>query len=359
MINDNYNIRSTFSKRRTGRSQNIRDFLSFFNAFYNNLRIKRKPNFYRELCDPYGFALMCEDYKDETILYDMDLNCQEIFEGKGTVDHIDCNTYHGQFTFKEILDLLYVGFIFDYRKAMNVYRKQHNAFNIFNQIINGNGYIYNRARPNLTQAQSLSKRAFESIINLDENLPIDVPHIWRLCDGMVPPFIIMKYHPSIHVEKANCHGFGEGIFIISNNKIIDCLKINDTWFTDVPLEARLQFAYKCTDYEVEQYGKAWSWRSILDVGRMLGADSTNGLLVRGAREDFFKTRWFNWSKVSLIYCKKQNGQLTAKTVGNIKPDFYTLEGDEGLIDPVEERKHERIYLDDWDINEFQKILELK
>lgn len=358
MLNDKYYLKSHISKTRAGSNQNIGTFLSFFNAFYNGLRMKKKPNFYREMCDPYGFALLCQDYKNDDIIYDRDLTCKEIFENQAKEEDMHLNTYHGQFNFVEILDMLYIGFLFDYRKALNVYRNQNNAFNVFNQIINGNGYIYNRVKPMLAQSRKASRYAFESIVSLDENLPIHIPHIWRLCDGMVAPFIIHKYDPSIHIETAECHGFGEGIFILCDGKIIDCLKINDTWFTDLPLEDRLQFAYKCTEYDVAQYGKAWSWRSILDIGKMLDANATNGLLVRGSRENFFNNRWFQWSKTSLVYCKKNGDKLVSKTRGNISPDFYTLEGDVGLINPLEERKHERIYLDDWDIREFQKIMEL-
>lgn len=358
MLNDKYHLKSSIIQERRGTNQNIRTFLIFFNSFYNGIRMKKKPSFLQDMCDPYGFALMCEDYSNKTIVYDMDLTCKEVFEGKGEENNVSEITYQGQFTFREILDFLYVGFIFDYKKAINIYNNQHNAFDIFNQIINGNGYIHNRVRPNLKKTQEKTRSSYESIINFNENDPIHIPHVWRLCDGMTAPFIVQRYDTDFHIERADCHGFGEGIFIISNDQIIDCLKINDTWFTDIPLENRLQFAYKCTDYDVAQYGKAWSWRSILDVGKMLGANATQGLLVRGAREDFFKNRWFNWSKTSLVYCKKSNGELVSKTRGNVKPDFYTLEGDEGLIDPIEERKYERIYLDDWDIKEFQKILEL-
>lgn len=359
MLHDNYILRSNIAKQREASYQNIRTFLEAFNNFYNSLRIREKPSFYRELCDPYGFALMCEDYKDNTIVYDMDLTCKEIFENKAKNEHMDLYSYHGCFTFREILDMLYRGFLFDYKKAINVYRNQHDAFNIFNQIINGNGYIFNREKPELAKSRKATKTAFESIITLDENKPIQVPHIWRLCDGMVAPFIVNKFSRDIHTVTAECHGFGDGIFLLSDEKIIDCLKINDTWFTDLPLEERLKFAFKCTEYEVQEYGKAWSWRSILDVGKMLEANSTNGLLVRGARENFFQNRWFNWSKTSLIYCKKANGQLVAKTQGRLQPDYYTLEGDEGIISPFEEKKYNRMYLDDFDIREFQKIMELK
>ena len=359
MLKDRYHLKSTISKSRHAKNQNIRVFLEFFNNFYNGLRARKKPSFYRDMCDPYGFALMCEDYKNENLVYDMDLTCKEIFDGKASEERMDQITYQGQFTFTEILDFLYVGFWFDYRKAINVYKNQHDAFNVFNQIINGNGFVFNKARPELKKSQENSKNAFESIVSLDENLPIDIPHIWRLCDGMIAPFIITEYSPSIQVRKADCHGFGEGIFLISNEKIIDCLKINDTWFTDLPLEDRLQFAYKCTEFEVAQYGKAWSWRSALDVGKMLGCNSRNGVLVRSCRENFFENRWFNWSENSVVYCKKVNGKLVSKSPGRITPSFYNLEGDEAIINPLEERTFERIYLDDWDINEFMKIKELK
>ena len=359
MLNDNYILRSAITKTKSASYQNIRTFLEAFNNFYNNLRIREKPSFYRELCDPYGFALMCEDYKDDNILYDMNLTCQDIFERKATEEHMDLYSYQGCFTFREILDMLYRGFLFDYKKAINVYKNQHDAFDIFNQIINGNGYIFNREKPELKKSRNAIKTAFESIISLNENKPIKVPHIWRLCDGMIAPFIVHKFNRDIHTVKAECHGFGDGIFLLSNNEIIDCLKINDTWFTDLPLEERLNFAFKCTEYEVQQYGKAWSWRSILETGKMLGANSTNGLLIRGARENFYENRWFNWSKTSLIYCKKVNGQLVTRTPGRINPEYYTLEGDEGIISPFEEKKYDRVYLDDFDIREFQKIMELK
>lgn len=358
MLNDSYHLKSTITKDRSGTKQNIQVFLEYFNSFYDGIRMRTKPNFYQEMRDPYGFALLCEDYKDNTINYDDSLCCQDVFENKGNENNVSSTTYHGCFKFTEILNMLYIGFLFDYKKAIDVYNNQHNAFNIFNQIINGNGFIFNRAKPYLKKSRLRIKNAFESIISLDENLPIQTPHVWRLCDGMVAPFIVSKFTNDIYMKRAKCHGFGEGIFLLSNDKIIDCLKINDTWFTDLPLEDRLQFAYKCTEYDVVQYAKAWSWREILEIGKLLDANKTDGLLVRGARENFFSNRWFNWSKTSLIYCKKYNNELIAKAPGRATPTFYTLEGDEGLISPVEEKKHERIFLDNWDIKEFQKILEL-
>lgn len=359
MLNDNYYIKSSIHKNRSGVRQNIRTFLQFFNDFYDKLRVDKHPNFYHEMSDPYGFALLCQDYADKNIKYDMDLTCEEIFNKEATVDHMDYTTYHGQFSFKELLSILYRGYWFDYDKALAIYQNQHDAFHIFNQILNGSGYIFNRYNTHLKHAQQAIKYATQSIITLNEDLPIQTPHIWRLCDGMVAPFIVMKHNRDIKVKKCDCHGFGDGLFVISNNHIIDVLRINDTWFDDLPLENRLKFAYKCTEYPIAGYIKAWSWRSILQAGQLLKANSTNGLLVRGCRDDFYNNRWFNWSKTSLIYCYNKQGQLVAHSRGRNKPDFYTLEGDLGVISPFEERKIERVFLDDFDIREFQKILELK
>jgi hypothetical protein len=282
-----------------------------------------------------------------------------VFEGQANENRIDCITYQGQFSFFEILKLLYRGFWFDYTKAVHVYENQHDAFDVFNQILNGNGFVFNRAKPDLKQSRRSVKTATESIISLNDEKPIRIPHIWRLCDGMIAPFIVMEHHRDIKVKKAECHGYGEGLFLVSNNKIIDVIKINDTWFTDLPLENRLKFGYKCTEYEVAPFIKAWSWRSVLEAGKLLKANSTNGLLVRGCREDFFENRWFNWSKTSLVYCFKNKGELVANLRGSSQPTFYTLEGDEGVINPFEERKIERVWLDNFDIKEFQKILQLK
>ena len=67
MLSDNYTIKSTIAPKRKGVNQNIRTFLEFFNAFYNKLRIREFPNFFHDMCDPYGFALMCEDYKSKPL----------------------------------------------------------------------------------------------------------------------------------------------------------------------------------------------------------------------------------------------------------------------------------------------------
>lgn len=359
MIEDKYQLRSSITRGRRGTNQNIGVFLKFFNNFYNNLLMHNRPNFFQEMRDPYGFALMCEDYENKDLKYDVHATCHEVFDGKSIEDNCDLLTYQGAFTFFDILDMLYLGFIFDYKKAVNVYENQNNAFDVFNQIINGDGFIFNRARPDLKKSRNNIKHAFESRITLNDNLSIRLPHIWRLCDGMVAPFIVSKYNPDIRVAKAECHGFSDGIFVLCDNEIIDCLKIGDTWFTDLPLDQRLSFAYKCSDYKVARFGEAWSFRSALDVGRLLGADSKNGLLIRGVRENFFENRWFNWSESSLVFCKKRGDKLVSKTPGGAKPTFYTLDGSEGIVNPFEERVHERVFLDDWDIREFQKIMELE
>ena len=127
---------------------------------------------------------------------------------------------------------------------------------------------------------------------------------------------------------------------------------------DTPLENRLSFGVHSRNYEIAPYMKAFSWRSAFNAGEILGLNKNDGILVRPCYENFFKTSWFEWSKTSLLYCCNINGNLQISNRKRSKPDFYTLEGDLGEVSPYEERIYERIWLDDFDIQEFQQILSL-
>ena len=91
----------------------------------------------------------------------------------------------------------------------------------------------------------------------------------------------------------------------------------------------------------------------------MGCDREKGILIRPCYEDYFKTTWFEWSDTSLIYCCKINGELRISNRYSSKPDYYTLEGEKDDVPPQESRLYERIWLDDFDIKEFQQILELE
>lgn len=360
MLSDPYITSSNFRPRKKASQCNVERFYKEFEEFYTKTRAKMNPDLPHTICDPYGFALLCKDYKDTSgqQTSSEDITCQESF-----INGIDTeydSIFKHKFSFKLLIDLLFRAYNFNYNMALNVYNMQHDAFSIFNQIMNGQGYVMNKISSHKKKVIKLENNAFDSKISLDENKHIPVPYKYRVCDGKVWPCIITKNYAGATIKPGDIGGYGEGLFLIGNdNYIYDVLKINDLWITDTPLENRLKFATKCKDYETAQYMKAYSWRSALDAGRILGGNKTEGLLVRPAHEDYFDTSWFQWASNSLIYCCLIKGKLQIANRKSSVPDFYTLEGDLGEVNPVEERVYERIWLDDFDIKEFQQILKLR
>ena len=360
MKEDHYNISSNFRPDKSASQCNVKEFFEMFEDFYTKVLMKKTPDLPHKMCDPYGFALLCKDYEPSY----------------GQIEHIGNPTCHDawvniwktpydsdykfKFPFKTLLDLLYRGYYFNYDLAMEVYKMQNNPFKIFEQIMNGHGYVMNRLKPNKKKVGKLMNYAYESKITLSEGRQINVPYKHRVCDGKVWPCIISESYSGAVVKKDDTDGFGEGLFVVTNkDHIIDCLKINDLWLVDTPLENRLSFGVHSRNYEIAPYMKAFSWRSALEAGKILGLNKKDGILVRPCYENYFKTTWFEWSETSLLYCCYINGKLQIANRKKSKPDFYTLDGCLGEISPYEERIYERIWLDDFDIKEFQQILTLE
>lgn len=359
MAEDRYSISSNFRPKKTATQCNVKEFFEMFEDFYTKVLMRKTPDLDHKMCDPYGFALLCQDYEP---LYDQIKNnnpsCQDAFLNSYKTEYD--SLYKFKFPFKILLDLLYRGYYFNYDLAMEIYNMQQNPLHIFKQIMNGHGYIMNRLKPNKKKVGKLMNYAYESKITLEEEKTINIPYKHRVCDGKTWPCIISESYSGAFVKKDKTDGFGEGLFVITNeNKIIDCLKINDLWLVDTPLENRLSFGVHSRNFEISPYMKAFSWRSALDAGKILGLNKKNGILVRPCYENFFKTTWFEWSERSLLYCCNINGKLQIANRKTSKPDFYTIDGSLGEVDPYEERIYERIWLDDFDIKEFQQILSLE
>lgn len=358
MLNDNYKISSNFRPSKKSIDVNVKDFFELFEDYYTKVLSRHIPDFPYQLRDPYGFALLCEDYQTlQEVESDKEVSCREAFNNK--IKTPFDSVFKFKFPFKVLLDLLYRGYYFNYDLAMNIYNMQKNPLNVFIQIMNGHGYIMNRLKPNKKKVGKLMNYAYDSKITLDENDYIDIPYKHTVCDGKTWPCLISPSYIHAQIVKDETDGFGEGLFIVDDsNFIIDVLKINDLWLVDTPLENRLKFGFHSRNYQVIPYMKAFSWRSAFDAAKVLNCNKEVGVLVRPCHEDFFKNTWFEWSERSLIYCCLINGELKVSGRKSSKPDFYTLDGYEGEIDPYEERVYERIWLDDFDIQEFKMVLGL-
>lgn len=358
MLNDSFRINSTIHPDKRAASTNAETFFDEFNKYYYDIREGKQPNLPKKLCDPYGFMLLCKDFS-VNVKIDKYKKCKAVYEGKGEKDNVTHKYYKGKFTFSQLLHLLYRGFWFDYELAMSIYQLQHNPLYIFQQIMNGRGYIMNRYKPNIKQVGKYMNYASESKISLDENDYIPIPYINRVCDGLSWPCLIHENTHAFFVSKEKVHGWGEGFCVLDDNdNIIDVLKINDSWLTETPLSNRMKFAHKFDEYEPIPYMKVWSLKSAFESAKVLEANSTDGVLLRPCNQNYFTTTWFEWNKNSLIYCCNINNKLTTYNVKRSKPDFYTLEGDVGEVNIREERVNERMWLDDFDIHQFQQILEL-
>jgi len=359
VLTDPYITSSNFRPPKKGVSCKVKKFYEEFESFYIDVRARKNPDLPHTICDPYGFALLCKDYANEEELevIDQNINCKKSFENRQPTSHDSIYKY--KFPFKVLLDLLYRAYYFDYNLALKVYRMQHSAFDIFNQIMNGQGYIINRLAPQKKKVRKLMNNAYNSKISLNEDKHIAIPYKHLVCDGKTWPCIVSNNFAGGIIKKAEIDGYGEGLFLIGNDNLIyDVLKVNDLWITDTPLDNRLKFAPKCREYETAPYMKVYSWRTALEAGKVIGCNKNNGILVRPCFEDYFDNTWFEWSANSLIYCCSINGKLQIANRKTSEPDYYTLEGEFGEVNPYEERVYERIWLDDFDIKEFQQVLTL-
>ena len=358
MLSDPYITSSNFRPKKSASKCDVKRFYEEFEKFYTKVRSGKNPDLPHPICDPYGFSLLCKDYaKKENKKTDKNISCQKSFEENISTENDSIFKY--KFSFEILLELLYRAYLFDIDMAIKVYKMQHDAFDIFNQIMNGQGYVINKLNRKKKAVRKLMNHALNSKISLNENKHIDIPYKQRVCDGKSWPCIISKNYNGASIKKVDIGGYGQGIFLIGNDNLIyDVLKINDLWVTDTPLQNRLKFGTKCSEYELAPYIKAYSWRSALNAGRILGCNQTNGILVRPCYEDYFEASWFQWANNSLIYCCNIKGELKIANRQRSIPDYYTLQGDLGEVNPIEEREHERIWLDDFDIKEFKQILKL-
>lgn len=358
MADDPYTISSNFRPKKSATECDVEEFFKTFENFYMNVLMKKTPDLPHKICDPYGFALLCEDYKDiGENEYEGNPLCQEAFLN-GLKTPYD-SLFKFKFSFKLLLDLLYRGYYFNYDLALNIYNMQKDPLHIFTQIMNGHGYIMNRLNPTKKKVGKLMKYAYESRLTLKEDNNIDIPMKLKVCDGKTWPCIVSRSYINASIVKDEIDGYGTGLFIVSDdNYIIDVLKINDLWLIDTPLENRLTFGFHSRNYRVLPYMKAFSWRSALDAGKLLNCDKEIGILIRPCYENYFNTTWFEWSSTSMIYACLIDGELKISGRKRSKPDFYTLDGRLGEPNINEKRTYNRIWLDDFDIKEFQQILTL-
>ena len=134
MLYDSFRINSKIHPDKQCSNTNAETFFNEFNDFYYGVRQNKNPSLPKKICDPYGFMLLCKDLNQEVHL-DKNYKCKAIFEGNGEKNNITHGYYKGMFTFSQLLQLLYRGYLFDINLAMNIYNIQHDPLAIFTQIM--------------------------------------------------------------------------------------------------------------------------------------------------------------------------------------------------------------------------------
>ena len=69
MPKDNYRISSNFRPGKKSIERDVKGFFEDFESFYDKVLSRHTPDFPYELRDPYGFALLCEDYKSTCLFF--------------------------------------------------------------------------------------------------------------------------------------------------------------------------------------------------------------------------------------------------------------------------------------------------
>ena len=105
MLKDDYRISSNFRPQKKSVLCNVDEFFKGFEDFYMKVKSRNNPDLPHTICDPYGFALLCEDYESHENEVDEDVLCKEAFENhlKTPYDSI----FKFKFPFKVLLDLLF------------------------------------------------------------------------------------------------------------------------------------------------------------------------------------------------------------------------------------------------------------
>ena len=105
MIKDHYSISSNFRPKKKASQCNVKEFFEMFEDYYTKVLMRKTPDLPHKMCDPYGFALLCEDYKPimGRTKHNENSSCHDSF--LNIWDTPFDSLYKFKFPFKILLDL--------------------------------------------------------------------------------------------------------------------------------------------------------------------------------------------------------------------------------------------------------------
>ena len=139
MKEDHYNISSNFRPNKSASQCNVKEFFEMFEDFYTKVLMKKTPDLPHKMCDPYGFALLCNHYNFSDD-FDLDASCHDNFK-KNKAIYSEYKSLEapfdliGSFPFNTILNYLHIGYWFDKKLAIDIFNAQQSPLSIFKQIM--------------------------------------------------------------------------------------------------------------------------------------------------------------------------------------------------------------------------------
>lgn len=250
---------------------------------------------------------------------------------------------------------LYTVFHFNLHSFYEVWTYQHNIVRLLHQIVRDDFFIGNRF---VRRAKRQWKAHYELICLPTRYDDIPLPRRHRVLDGLLFPVIVSLNKGPYRIERLEVTNFGDGDFITCDGEIIDCIRVNDFWQTRNHLKQRLAFSFLVqTDYDEAPMIVCNNMRDIENAWRLLGANKSDGVLIRSLGENLYENYWLILNKDSaFVGAYTQKGYSLSKNVRN-KRGFVTLEGKHvGSLGYSYTALKNMAWLDAFDIERFSRIV---
>lgn len=285
----------------------------------------------RKINDPNAWALLIDGdlrkrYSDETL-------CKDIHENKAIEDENGVKCHKKNISIEEALRKIGNSYKFDTKTVLALYEMQGDIAHLFKQLFYSWARIQRRNPWNNQEKSDCKIMNYSTPVKPRPNpdKEIRVPYITDELNGISFPWCVMKNPKSTSTQILPIEGYGDGLFVLNeDDKVIDCIRINDLWLLDLPLEQRLKHLYRCRK-ESEEYIVCWSLTETIEAGKILGANKFDGLLLRSLGEDYYQNYWLRWSVKSKTYAKLLKTPKKNRPIGigkNRRATLISLDGEE-------------------------------
>lgn len=245
--------------------------------------------------------------------------------------------------------LLNCFFNFNPNKFLELYHYDNSClWFLINSVVNVECFMNNRFH------SSMQTGSVEAVLH---PIKYKVPNISLKCDGLNFPVEVCKYSDDIRIEEVDIDGFGVATYILCDDEVIDCVKVNDFRLYDSVLSLRKRFLHR-GDKDVAASLRCMNFDEMIKAGKLIGANSKDGLLVRECGDDIINGKWFRWCGDSIYLAPVMKSGLPGSIYFNYDKVAYYNMSNERVGAEIDREIAPTVVLDDIDIINFEKIMEL-